>query len=133
MEDVLQSSAKKQASPVTAFCLDLFYLLWWSFLYPSRLAAYMQTLHPEMTPRTGFSQQLWLAYRSAAVRRLFSLQLAVWLLVGALSTILFLLTWAILNLSSLTSEDMAFAMAFGIAGSLMVGVAFLVAEGLPAV
>lgn len=130
MENALPASAPKQASLVTRFCLELLYLLWYSFLYPSRLATLMQTFHPDLTPQTGFSQQLGLSYHSPAVRRFFGLQLAIWLLVGIFSALLFLSAWAALSPVSLTSEDMAFAMAFGIAGSVMVGIAFLAAGGV---
>jgi formylglycine-generating enzyme required for sulfatase activity len=120
---------------IKSFFLDLLRLVWWSFLCPTRLNDYLQTLHPDLTVSTGLSRQLWLARRSPAARRLLVMQLILWLGAGLLGGGLFV--WTATSQGSPPSESVslvaavtAFSLALGLAVSAITGAGPGLAFGL---
>lgn len=116
------------------FLIDAFDLLRWSFFQPRKVAAQMQTLHPDLTSQTGLSQQLWLAGRNPPVRRFVGLQITAWLLMGLLSFGLMFTIRVILGPSlSLTWAELstdALLFLLGVLGSVLVGVTLCMMGGV---
>ncbi len=110
------------------FLLDLLRLLWWSFLYPTKLVAYMQTLHPDLTARTSGTNLLALIRHTPGVRRFVGLQITLWLWASMLGIVLIDLIVVANNPAKEPSIGLviSFSLAFGLIGmivlSLMIGV-----------
>ncbi len=129
------SSEFSSRSMIKSFFPDLLRLLWWSFLCPTRLNNYLQTLHPDLTATTGLSRQLWLARRSPAVRRLLVMQLILWLAAGLLGGGLLVLATTLQGNPpservSLVAAAMAFSLAVGLTVSAIAGAAVGLVFGL---
>jgi formylglycine-generating enzyme required for sulfatase activity len=63
-------------------------LLWWSFLCPARLDAYLGDLHPDLKATISFSRILGLARRHPSIRRVVAMHLILWLIAGLLGGVL---------------------------------------------
>ncbi len=107
---------------MTDFFRDVFRLLRWSLFQPTEVAIYRQTLHPDLADQAGLSRQLWLAWRSAPVRRWVGLQVTLWLLAGIVGSVLLIIIRAA-PLIWPTWIDIVYGLAFGLIGSLTLGLA----------
>ena len=118
------------------FSEDMLCLVRWSFFQPKKLIRYMQSVHPLLTIHTGFLQQVWLAWHDKAVRRFLGLQFVIWLIMGLLSFLIMVIVRlsssnSVLPLElSLVSEILYAEAAFGIVGTVTVGIALCVIGGV---
>ncbi len=99
-------------------------------MYPTRLEEYLQSLHPELTAITGLGQQLWLARRSPAARRLLLMQVCLWLVAGLMGGLLLVLLITLPYSQPLGWEETAIVVAGSIAFGVTVGLIVTMLTGI---